>query len=353
MTRRAAFEAATGGGYFLDPSDHEGLTRYLHAQAWIDSSDVVRDIVTAGAGNMNCTLRVTTRARTFILKQSRPWVEKYPDIDAPLDRALQEGAFYEVVATHPPVASMMPRLLGVNPASRILMLADLGEASDYTGLYQGDAIGGDVVDALVGYLSELHAGGIGADRQGEFVNRDMRRLNHHHVFVYPLSPAGGGVDLDGLTPGLRAEADRLRQDREYVEAVTGLGARYLDDGRSLLHGDFFPGSWVRAGSGVRVIDPEFCFFGPPEFDVGVFLAHLSLARQPFQIRERVSQTYRADEWFDGDLAARFAGAEVMRRLLGVAQLPLSATLAEKQRWLARSRQLVCGREPWRTIQSSD
>lgn len=82
MTRRAVFSQAAPDGYFLDESDREGLTQYLHAQAWIDSSDVVRALASAGEGNMNCTLRVTTRERTFILKQSRPWVEKYPEIPA-------------------------------------------------------------------------------------------------------------------------------------------------------------------------------------------------------------------------------------------------------------------------------
>jgi len=353
VTRRATFALAAPGGYFLDESDREGLTRFLHAQAWIDSTDAVRDLAPAGEGNMNCTLRVTTRARTFILKQSRPWVEKYPDIAAPLDRVLQEVAFYEVVAAHPSVAGMMPRLLGVSRSSRMMMLADLGPTSDYTCLYRGDVIQGEDIDALVRYLSELHTAHVGTERTDAFVNRDMRRLNHHHIFEYPLSPDGAGVDLDGLTPGLQAEADRLQQDLDYFEAVAGLGGVYLDDGRALLHGDFFPGSWVKIGQDVRVIDPEFCFLGPPEFDVGVFLAHLYLAGQPSQVRQRVSERYRRDERFDGDLAARFAGVEMMRRLLGVAQLPLAATLKEKQLWLERSRQLVCEREPWGTIQCGD
>ena len=34
--------------------------------------------VRAGDGNMNCTVRVTTGTGTLIVKQSRPWVEKYP-----------------------------------------------------------------------------------------------------------------------------------------------------------------------------------------------------------------------------------------------------------------------------------
>ena len=83
MNRRAMFVQAELGEYFLDETDREGLTRYLHEQAWIDSSDAVRDLAPAGEGNMNCTLRVTTNARTFVLKQSRPWVEKYPDIPHP------------------------------------------------------------------------------------------------------------------------------------------------------------------------------------------------------------------------------------------------------------------------------
>ena len=47
---------------------------------------------------MNCTLRVTTTRRSFILKQARPWVEKYPQIAAPVERARVEAAFYAAVA---------------------------------------------------------------------------------------------------------------------------------------------------------------------------------------------------------------------------------------------------------------
>ena len=144
--------------------------------------------------------------------------------------------------------------------------------------------------------------------------------------------------------GLRAEADRLAQDHDYVEAVTCLGGRYLDDGRALLHGDFS----LAVGS-----KPRRAFASSIPSSTSASSWRISLARQPSRIRKRVCETYVSDERFDGDLAARFTGVEIMRRLLGVAQLPLSASLAEKQQWLARSRQLVCGREPWGTIQSDD
>ena len=352
-SRRARFLTVAPNGYFLEATDCEGLTRYLQKQGWIDSTDTVMDLSPAGDGNMNCTLRVKTHERTFVLKQSRPWVEKYPEIAAPIDRAIREGAFYEIVGSHPSLARMMPQLLAVSHESRMLMLTDLGKASDFTGLYNGDMLDGDAADSLGRYLSVLHTVELGSDRRQGFVNRDMRHLNHRHIFEIPLSHDGRAVDLDGITVGLAVEAGRRRSDMEFCETVRQLGEVYLEDGKALLHGDFYPGSWVKTEKELRVIDPEFCFMGPPEFDMGVLLAHLHLSKQPQWVRMRLTEAYMEDSSFNKDLAAQFSGVEVMRRLLGVAQLPLEATLVQKQAWLDESRELVCGRNNWTIIVCGD
>ena len=353
-SRRARFTKIAPNGYFLEATDHEGLTRYLQNQGWIDSTDAVMDLSSAGDGNMNCTLRVKTHEQTFILKQSRPWVEKYPEIAAPIDRAIQEGAFYEIVGSQSGLARMMPQLLAVSHESRMLMLTDLGKASDFTDLYNGEILDGDASDSLGRYLSALHTIELGSNRCQGFVNRDMRHLNHRHIFEIPLSEhAGRAVDLDHLTKGLAVEAARRRSDVEFCETVRHLGEVYLEDGKTLLHGDFYPGSWVRTEKELRVIDPEFCFMGPSEFDIGVLLAHLHLSKQPQWVRMRVTEAYMEDSSFNEDLAAQFAGVEVMRRLLGVAQLPLKATLAQKRAWLDESRDLVCGRNSWEIIVCED
>jgi 5-methylthioribose kinase len=167
----------------------------------------------------------------------------------------------------------------------------------------------------------------------------MRRLNYTHLFDFPLQP-GNGLDLDALTPGLQSEADRLCRNDAYVDAIHALGKRYLDDGDVLLHGDFYPGSWIRTTGGPRVIDPEFAFFGPAEYDVGVCLAHLLIAGYGEADRSSIMTGYTAPSGFDRDLAMQFAGMEIMRRLIGVAQLPLTRTLEQKRDLLARSEQLV-------------
>ena len=118
--------------------------------------------------------------------------------------------------------------------------------------------------------------------------------------------------------------------------VTALGSRYLEDGDTLVHGDYFPGSWVRTGAGVAVIDPEFCFLGCGEHDLGVMMAHLIMAGDTADVLERVAVDGRANR----TLARQFAGVEIMRRLIGVAQLPLTASLERKRELLGRAKQLV-------------
>ncbi len=274
---------------------------------------------------MNLTLRLSTDGRSFILKQARPWVEKYPAIAAPAGRALVEAAFYRAVSRRSVLRAAMPALLGEDPDSGVIVLQDLGEARDFTGLYRGERLSKRDLEFLLSYLTALHEPLL--EREGLFENREMRALNHEHIFRLPLA-AENGLDLDRITPGLGAAAGELKADRAYVSRVRELGELYLTDGPSLVHGDYFPGSWLRTAGGIRVIDPEFCFLGTPAFDFGVLIAHLHLARQRAELAD-VDSTAKA-----------FAGVEIMRRLIGVAQLPLDADLDEKRELLALSKRLV-------------
>ncbi len=295
---------------------------------------------------MNCAVRVRTSAGSFILKQSRPWLEKYPLIAAPFDRALAESRFYRLVASVAAVAGTMPRLLWSDDEARIVALEDLGEASDFFPLYARKiAFPDQTLVELVTYLSALH-GLTPADPSARelLANYEMRALNHEHIFALPLR-ANNGLDIDAYTgtPGLGAAAAALQEDAAYTNIVAELGERYrLDTGKNLLHGDFFPGSFLRTAAGVRVIDPEFCFCGDAEFDLGVFAAHLLLAGEPAERAEQVLRLYQPTAaGISPELARRYAGVEIMRRLIGVAQIPtLRADLARKTAWLKLSRRLV-------------
>lgn len=293
---------------------------------------------------MNCTLRLTTTRRTLVVKQGRPWVEKYPDIPAPDDRSLIEAAFYAQVRAVSGVADRMPALYGLDPESRVLLLEDCAGFSDLTDLHAKARLDDSLLVDLLEYLRALHALPVDEHSLVAFRNDAMRRLNHEYIFCLPLAnQAALHGRLETITPGLADAARFLSADEPYVSRVHALGDTYLHgETRVLVHGDFFPGSWLSDGTRVKVIDPEFCFAGAPEFDYGVMAAHLILGDQEPAIVRRIVAA-AGDAGCDEGLVAAFAGVEIMRRLIGVAQLPrLDRTLREKADLLRVSRNLVGG-----------
>ena len=128
------------GKFFLTTSVPR-ITEALESNAWLQAGEVVERAGRAGEGNMNCVVRVTTSRRSFMLKQSRPWVEKYPSYSAPWDRALVEAEFYKTVENFAGLTRYLPRLLNFDPAERLLMLEDLEDANDFTFLYGANSTG--------------------------------------------------------------------------------------------------------------------------------------------------------------------------------------------------------------------
>jgi 5-methylthioribose kinase len=339
MSTSAAFQQSYPGIFFLDPLDLDSLTSYLRGRGWLESEEQVLLAVPAGEGNMNCTLRIHTARRSFILKQARPWVEKYPHIAAPWDRALVEAELYKTIQTDDAIRQYTPKLMGFDPGARLLMLEDCGDAPDFTHIYRDATISSIEVAWLTEFLVKLHSRFRDTNLAGVFANAEMRRLNHEHIFEFPLR-TGNGLNLNAITPGLADAARNLQEDLPYRNRVASLGELYLNAGQCLIHGDYFPGSWLRVSKGIKVIDLEFGFFGLPELDLGMMAAHFHMARCPEWAVENAMTAYRAECSIDLDLARGFTGAEIMRRLIGVAQLPLHCDLEEKQRLLELSRRMV-------------
>lgn len=334
---------------WLSLGDVDQIDSVLRQRQWLATDEKIRRCEKAGEGNMNLTMRVITDQRSLIVKQSRPWVEKYDHIAAPWDRSEFECRFYERIQGIPSVAARMPKLLHVDTAARMFVLEDLGDTQTLASLYSGDRLADTDVRQLADYIAKLHQSTRGAP-DPEFLNIEMRKLNHQHIFEIPLA-ADNGIDLEPIESGLSDAALRLRNDQAYREAVDMVGNRYLSkvpvrNDPALVHGDYFPGSWLRSHSGIYVIDPEFCFFGDPEFDVGCAVAHLRLSQQPIEQAERFVQAYTEGQQgadFEPSLVSGYAAAEVMRRLIGVAQLPLQTSNGQRAEMLEQSRGAMIGR----------
>ncbi len=306
----------------------EELQAILGALELLDGTGV-EAVERLPGGNMNLVERVRrSDGRTLVVKQARPFVERYPQFPAPVERAEVEAAFARTVAAVPGVAERMPRLLAHDPTAHRLVWEDLdplGHGQDGASVYAGTRLTAGFVDALADWADALHAVGplqvAPADRE-VLANRAMRTLNHAHIFVLPFASAAPRP-LDEVLPGLEA----LRQEAVAVPhvqaAAEALGAHYLADGTALVHGDLYPGSWIHTAAGWAVLDAEFGFFGDADLDLGVLAGHLVLSEQAPALVERVFRR-------GGPRVRASAGVEILRRLFGVAQLPLTTSLATRR-----------------------
>lgn len=317
----------------IDINDPEGLGSYLIEMKIIEASDSVLDVSIPGAGNMNNTLRVNTSAGSFIVKQANPYVQKYPQLAAPASRAIVEATFYSTIKHEPALSKMMPGLLFVDEENFIIILEDLGAAKDMTYLYKpGNLLTTEELVTLSGYLLRLHSG-FKKQREDELMaNRALRNLNHEHIFLYPLME-DNGFDLDSVQPGLQQLAMKFKMSAVLKEKAFEIGQQYLVDGDTLLHGDFYPGSWLNAAGEIKIIDPEFSFYGSPEFDVAVMKAHLLMAEHDADFVATVFNEYKKPDNFNNDLFNAFTGMEIIRRIIGLAQLPLTLSLSKKEKLL--------------------
>ncbi|MEM9362037.1 MAG: phosphotransferase [Bacteroidota bacterium] len=310
------------------------LTAFLSQKGILETGENIQKIEKPGEGNMNVVIRITTGKRSLIAKQSKPFVQKYQDIPAPIDRILVEHTFYKTVK-NAGVNAHLPKVIGFLPEHHMLFMDDLGNAEDMSFIYEKREMSDIHLEQLVTIAKGMHQSEIASNYPK---NLELRQLNHQHIFVLPFME-DNGFSLDDVQNGLKAIAQPFVKDETLKEKVQTLGELYLSmEGGVLLHGDYYPGSWMVKDDHVFVLDPEFSYAGPKEFDLGVMIAHLFMATANATYLDEVIHSYNLP--VDIQMTKAFAGIEVIRRLIGLAQLPLARSLEEKKYLLDKARAWV-------------
>jgi len=312
----------------------ERVEDLLKDKAWlIDKRESIDQISVPGEGNMNVVLRIETNMRSIILKQSRPYVQKYPSIPAPLDRIDVEYQFYKSLQGQP-ISNHLPEVIAYDSTDHLLLMQDLGKVSDMTRLYSDQHFDANDLQVLVEVLSGVHSIAVSSQYPE---NLALRRLNHQHIFVLPFME-DNGFDLDDVQPGLQVLSKHYKEDQKLKSTISKIGELYLNSGDVLLHGDYYPGSWMKVDEEVFVLDPEFSFVGFREFDLGVMIAHLLIATNDLDIIGQALDQYQPS--YDLKLVKQIAGIEITRRIIGLAQLPLERSIEEKKDLLDMAYSLI-------------
>lgn len=105
-------------------------------------------------------------------------------------------------------------------------------------------------------------------------NVELCDITENLVFTDPYFEAPlnrhTSPELDGIVAELRADRD-LKVEAQALKHLFAARAE------TLLHGDLHSGSVMVTDTDTRVIDPEFAFYGPMAFDVGMLLANYWMA----------------------------------------------------------------------------
>jgi 5-methylthioribose kinase len=152
---------------------------YLQQLKWLDEQETIVSLSKPGEGNMNCVLRVETATRSFIVKQSRGYVEKYPQVLAPASRVLTEGALSKncggrYTANH-------AEALGIDAINNMIALEDLGKpmiSLFYMMKKKITRTGTQPISRLFEWFAPKIQKTVVDD---ELVNTELRTLNYEHI----------------------------------------------------------------------------------------------------------------------------------------------------------------------------
>jgi 5-methylthioribose kinase len=307
--------------------DEDTLAAYL-VRLGIAPPDVVLRVEAAGDGNINWVRRVrsSTPGISWIVKQARPALERFPQYRASTSRILAEARWFEI-AQRLDREGVCPRVLHVDESERALVLEDLGDAERLDSALARGADVGAALAALARLLGAVHAATAGdAALADHFPNADLRALHGEHIFALPYRPN----DFP-LSPRVRARAEALGRDAALVALAGAAHARYREARDALVHGDVQAGNVLLTATGPKLLDAEIAHLGDPAFDVGTLVAHVQIAAlaRRTDARAGVAALWRSYRDACGSApappfaaAARYAGLELMRRTIGAARVPL-------------------------------
>jgi 5-methylthioribose kinase len=335
--------------------------------------------VEIGDGNLNLVFRVSDEHDSVIVKQALPYLrvagESWP---LTRHRARIEA---DAIGVHEKLApGLLPVVRHFDEAMSALVLEDLSDHLTWREALIAGQDTPDVSEVLGRYSAAVILGTSDlimpshqrrALRRG-FVYSELCLVTEDLVFTAPYKDTESNR-YDDQIAGL---AEELHRDQALRSVAAELRFAFKTRDEALIHGDLHSGSVMLKPGDTRVIDLEFAFFGPFGFDPGLLLANLALSRLAHEaagnhdfarlVDAHAGQYWTAlvqhmrrlwnpaEPWFHRFLdhlirdAARFAGMEMIRRIVGLAHakdvdiLPPGHRLAAQTRAISGGRALLLG-----------
>ncbi|GGB11596.1 S-methyl-5-thioribose kinase [Macrococcus hajekii] len=246
-----------------------------------------------GDGNLNYVFRVSDGEQSVIIKHSGVTARISDEFVLSTDRTIREGRLIEAHSRYVP--DQLPEIISIDLVMKCVVMEDL---KDYailrTALQQGDicphlgkSLGHYLSETLIRTSDFVLPAKEKKSLQKEMINPELCEITEDLVYTEPFY---NNFSRNEISSELELFVEKyIYGDASLKAAVAQAKLKFLNKAESLIHGDLHSGSIFIKKDGLKVIDPEFGFFGPAGYDVGNVIAHLFFAYANAQASGREEQ----------------------------------------------------------------
>ena len=254
-----------------------------------------------GDGNLNLVFIVEGTKGTLVIKQALPYVRIVGDSwPLTLDRAFFE--YNALIRQEKRDQGVAPSVFHFDRKQALIAM----ECLDDHEILRGMLIEGKKVEGLANVIGK-HCARLafkGSDLHMETKNKkedvglfqknvELMAITESLVFTDPYFEA----EMNNHTEELSSVVKTLRDDVIMKSRAQNMLRKFTSNAETMCHGDLHSGSIMCTENKVRVIDPEFAFYGPMGFDLGMNIANYLMAyfSQPAH-RKNPSETIDYQTW---------------------------------------------------------
>lgn len=309
--------------------DTETVKAYLVEQLKLFSADEPLDAEEIGDGNINYVFRVRSRigGKSIIVKQADRLLRSS---GRPLDitRSKREAEALRIYADLTP--QFIPQIYAYDDTMSAICMEDIS----YCGNLRKELMAGHslpanfaenaasfLVDAVFATSDLFLSPEEKKKRVSAFINPELCAISETLVFSEPYC---NGKNRNRITPGNESFIQKMLYNDEALKAeVASLREIFMNKAEALIHGDLHTGSiFIGSSAGIpidtnttpdrngtsepcmKIIDPEFTFYGPIGYDLGNIIANLycSLMYAAFS-RKKLSAADAFDNFIERIAAA--------------------------------------------------
>lgn len=267
------------------PLNEKTLVEYLKRRPVMKerfSPDAELSVTEVGDGNLNLVFIVENRRRpgeALVAKQALPYLRVAGE-SWPLTRERMRFESQALIKYNELCPGLVPRVYEYDEQMSLVLMEYLGSHEVMRKPLVrrarfprfADHISTFLVNSLF-FTSDLYLPGPEKKAlQARFINPHLNKLQEDFVYTNPYMSS----PENRWNPLAEREVQAVRSNSALKLEIAEMKSAYMTHAEALIHADLHTGSIMLNESDTRVIDPEFCYFGPIAYDVGAVLQNLVL-----------------------------------------------------------------------------